>query len=170
MLDGTFRGMYDSSMITIDYLRAAIDYNQSTGAFVWRVSTSNVKAGTVAGCVNAKGYQYIGIGGKLYRANRLAWFYVHGTWPNGQIDHINGNRLDNRIENLRDVDGYTNQRNRHNGNKGSSSKLCGVSFHKGTGKWRAQLSINKTTKHLGLFDSEVAAHNAYKTAKTEALN
>ena len=149
-------------MISHEYLKAAIQYVASTGEFSWRIDTNKVKAGSIAGCVNAKGYQYIGIAGRLYRSNRLAWFYHYGIWPKGQIDHINGNRLDNRIKYLRDVDGATNQRNRKLGNKGSTSKLLGVSFHHPTGKWRAQISFGRKTRHLGLFQTEQEAHDAYK--------
>lgn len=152
-------------MIAHTELTSLLDYDQLSGSFTWKVSASRTKAGSVAGCTNARGYVYIGVGGKLYRANRLAWFYVHGKWPAGQIDHINGDRGDNRIENLRDVSGSINQKNRKRANHGSTSRFLGVSFHPATGKWRSQISVNHETKYLGLYDSEEGAHAAYLTAK-----
>ena len=151
-------------MIDINELRMRLKYNPDNGEFVWARNIGNVKAGAVAGCVNQKGYRYISVFGRLYRANRLAWIYVHGSEPVGQIDHKDGNRLNNKISNLRDVDGFTNQQNRRLGNKNSTSKLLGVSFHKGTGKWRAQITERKTI-HIGLFNTELEAHNAYLQAK-----
>ncbi len=151
----------------IKTLRLALDFNPNTGIFRWAEKRANIQIGDVAGCVNAKGYMYVGLGGKLYRANRLAWLYVHGTQPTGQVDHINGDRIDNRIDNLRDVTGTINQRNRLRGNRGSSSRLLGVSWHPGTSKWRSQISINRQTRHLGLFDTETAAHAAYLDAKAK---
>jgi hypothetical protein len=155
-------------MLDITKLRNLLKYDPVSGVFTWRNNIGNVKAGSVAGCITRKGYRYIGVGGYLYRANRLAWAYVHGSLPKGQIDHIDGNRLNNSINNIRDVSAETNQRNRKSGNKNSTSSLLGVSYHKQTRKWRAQLSIT-TTKHLGLFDSEQEAHSAYIEAKEHHL-
>lgn len=155
-------------MLDITKLRQLLAYDATTGVFTWRENIGNVKKGSVAGCVNRKGYRYIGIDGVLYRANRLAWAYVNGELPKGQVDHIDGNRLNDSISNLRDVSAEENQRNRKSGNKNSTSSLLGVSYHKQTGKWRAQLCIT-TTKHLGLFDTEQEAHNAYLEAKNHYL-
>jgi hypothetical protein len=140
-------------------LISALDYSELTGAFTWR------KTGKAAGCVNRKGYKYIGFGGSLYRANRLAWFYVNGAWPSGQVDHIDGNRLNDAYSNLRDVTAEGNQRNRRRGNRGSSSPLLGVSWNAYTKKWRSQISVGKQTVHLGLFKTELEAHEAYLSAK-----
>jgi hypothetical protein len=156
-------------MLDITKLRNLLVYDPVTGVFTWRNNIGNVKAGSVAGCLNRKGYRYIGVGGSLYRANRLAWAYVHGALPQGQVDHIDGNRANDSITNLRDVSAETNQRNRKRGNKNSTSCLLGVSYHRQTKKWRAQLCIT-TTKHLGLFDTEQEAHYAYLEAKQHYLS
>lgn len=146
-------------------LKSLLSYDKNTGYFTWQVPRRNISVGDIAGCVNAKGYRYIGVAGKLYRANRLAWFYCYGEWPEFQVDHINGDRLDNRIENLRDIPAQGNQQNRRRGNKNSSSKMLGVSWNKLSQKWRSQLSIGRTTRHIGMFDTEKAAHAAYLEAK-----
>lgn len=149
----------------INTLKSLLSYDKEIGIFTWKVPRRNIRVGDVAGCVNAKGYRYIGVKEKLYRSNRLVWFYCYGEWPEFQVDHINGDRLDDRIENLRDVPAQGNQQNRRNGNKNSSSKMLGVSWNKLSSKWRAQISIGKTTRHIGMFDSEKDAHSAYMEAK-----
>jgi len=146
-------------------LHTALSYDPESGLFSWAERRRNVKVGDPAGGINRKGYLYIGFANTSYRANRLAWFYVHGVWPSGQIDHINGDRTDNRIANLRDVSGAANQQNRRVGNRNSSSRLLGVSWHAGSRKWRAQISVGHSTRHVGMFDSEEAAHAAYLSAK-----
>ena len=150
----------------ITKLRSLLNYDPITGVFTWAKARRNIEIGDIAGCVNAKGYRYIGVNNALYRANRLAWFYIHGVWPTQQIDHINGDRLDDRIENLRDVTQTRNQRNRKHGNINSSSKLIGVSWNKSSAKWRAQISVGKKTIHIGLYKTEQEAHAAYLAAKT----
>lgn len=152
-------------MLDINYLKEWLSYDPETGVFTWLKYRRNIKKGDVAGCINQKGYLYIGLQGKLYRANRLAWFYVHGVMPTGQIDHIDGDRINNRIANLRDVDGFTNQQNRKNGNKNASSKYLGVSFHKQSKKWIAQIWFRQH-KYIGLYDTEEEAHQAYLAEKS----
>ena len=91
------------------YLREALHYDPDTGIFTWKVATAScVKVGAEAGCVKNDGYRAIGMGGKSYKAHRLAWLYVHGEWPKEQIDHINHIRTDNRMENLRPASGGEN--------------------------------------------------------------
>lgn len=147
-------------------LKSLLSYSAETGHFHWKVPRRNIAVGDLAGCVNQKGYRYIGVGGKLYRANRLAWFYCYGEWPEFQVDHINGDRLDDRIENLRDVPPHGNQQNRRAGNKNSSSRLLGVSWNGATNSWRAQISVGRKTRHLGLYETEQDAHRAYLDAKS----
>jgi hypothetical protein len=83
-------------------LKQILDYDQNTGVFRWATRKCQRKrAGEIAGSVSNKGYVMIGIDYKKYSAHRLAWLYVHGDWPAGEIDHINRDRTDNRISNLR---------------------------------------------------------------------
>lgn len=86
-------------------LTARLDYNELTGVFTWR------SHGSIAGSLDAKGYRRIRIGAKTYRAHRLAWFYVHCEWPENQLDHINRNRDDNALSNLRPASPESNGRN-----------------------------------------------------------
>lgn len=110
------------------------------------------------------GYYGGPLGGKSVMAHRVVWALLNGAWPQGDLDHINGDRLDNRIDNLRLVDSSINAMNRRP-NKGKSSGLPhGVSI-KRNGRIFAQVQKNGKNKHLGYFDTVEAAHTAYTEAK-----
>ena len=149
--------------LTAEKLRELLHYEPATGIFTWKVRTANsVKVGDVAGCPDGRGYLCIKVLNRLYRAHRLAWLYHFGEWPTDQIDHINRNRSDNRIENLREV---TNKQNHQNKSKRSdnTSGHTGVYWHKQKSKWRARIKHNQKLIHLGLFatiEEAVAARKA----------
>ena len=156
-----------------------LDYCPTTGVFAWkardRALFSREKdwkhwnrryAGSVAGNVKPDGYCQIKIFGRSFRSHRLAWAISHGVWPEN-IDHINGDRGDNRLANLRSVTHAQNMKNRtkhHNNTTG----LTGVSVHKATGKFVAQISVDGKRRHLGLFARMEDAHAAWVEAKTRA--
>ena len=143
-----------------------LNYDTETGVFTWVASQSNrVKVGMVAGCDDGHGYFVIRYNGKPYRAHHIAWFLTYGVWPDGDIDHINGNRSDNRIANLRDVSHSVNLQNQRKPQSKNSSGFLGVSRNKAEGKWKATIQTNGKQKHLGYFDDPTIAHNAYLTAK-----
>lgn len=153
--------------LTLDRLRELLDYDPATGVFTWKakhVSRSNrMKIGQPAGCLGVQGYIVVGVAGHTYRAHRLAWFYVHGEWPRRVIDHRNGNRADNRIENLRDVSVTDNNRNVHAARVTSTSGLLGA--YKSGKRWMAQLRVDGRQKHLGTFDTPQEAHERYLAEK-----
>ena len=146
--------------------REVLRYDPKSGLFWWRQSLSRIgKAGHIAGGVHKTSrrstpYWSIRIDGKQYPAHRLAWLIVHGEWPAEQIDHINGNGLDNRIANLREATNAQNQQNKLRASNNRSG-FKGVRFHTQTGKYRAQITRNGKTAHLGLFDCPKEAHKAY---------
>jgi hypothetical protein len=150
-------------MIVHDRLKYLLDYNPETGIFIWKVSR-RVRSGDVAGYTNDRGYVLVRVDGKLYKAHRLAWFYVHGVWPD-EIDHIHGNRSDNRISQLRDVPHSGNAQNIRAARRDNASGLLGVSLHKASGKYVAQIQLDKKKHYLGLFDTSHLAHQAYIKAK-----
>lgn len=117
-------------MLTQANLRKWLDYNPSNGIFRWKVSRAyTVKVGQIAGAKGPKGSWRIEVARKNYLAHRLAWFYVHGVWPE-QIDHINGDRGDNRLCNLRAATNGQNQAN-YGAKSNSALGIRGVGFRRG---------------------------------------
>ena len=143
-----------------------VDYRPETGEFFYRLDGYNnvYRRGDKAGHSDgANGYLKMNIGGQKCRLHRLAWLYVYGEWPKQCIDHINGDRADNRIANLRDVPDIINSQNRRDAPSGSTG-YRGVS-RKPSGRYVAQITVNYKNIMLGLYDSPEEAHSAYMAAK-----
>ena len=154
--------------LTAERLRELFAYDSSTGLFTRKVSTTNrVKVGDVAGSPNQKGYINIMVDGRLYPAHRLAWLYEHGIWPQGQIDHINGVKADNRIANLREATNGQNKQNMRSARADNGSGLLGVRWHDRDQRWHARIMLDGKAKHLGSFGSSEEAQAAYLAAKRE---
>lgn len=154
-------------MIGRERLMELLVYDSLTGVFTDRINRARARAGNVAGCLNNCGYTVIRIDGKLILAHRLSWLWVHGEWPTGDIDHINGVRTDNRIVNLRHV---TRKQNLEN----QSLRLQNTSGHRGVSwdterlLWVAQVHHNRKHYFAGRFASVEDAAAAAK-AKRDAL-
>jgi len=143
-----------------------VRYDPETGIFTRLVRTSNrIKIGDVAGSLSRYGYLEFQLYGKLRKAHRLAWLYMTGEWPVGEIDHRDTDRTNNRFSNLRDVTSLGNKQNRRAPNKNSSTGLLGVSPKRD--KWKAQIRANGKNRHLGTFTTPMEAHAAYLKAKRE---
>lgn len=149
--------------ITAEQLRELLVYDPETGRFTWRVALPGQKAGSPAGCLDSYGYVVIRINGANRKAHRLAWLHTYGTLPDGQVDHINRERADNRIANLRSATVQENQHNQSDARRGNKAGLLGVSPKRG--KWRAQIKVDGKKLHIGTFDTPEAAHEAYLEAK-----
>lgn len=153
---------------TADQVRAAINYDPETGAFTWRDRpelTNRWRArypGTKAGTV-VRGYTIIRIEKKHFRAARLAWVYMYGEWPNGLVDHINMNRSDDRIANLRLATKAQNSANSP-ARSTNTSGFKGVTWNKRRSKWQAQICVDYKHVHLGLYDAKEQAAAAYAAA------
>ena len=148
--------------LSAERLRELFDYNPDTGIFTRRISLRGrkCKAGQVLDCPDHEGYLQVCIDWGKYKVHRLAWLYVHGTWPSAHIDHINGVKTDNRIDNLREATDAFNQQNRS-----AKGGTLGTRKVKSTGKWTAGIGFNWEYHRLGYFDSQEEAHNAYLEAK-----
>jgi hypothetical protein len=136
------------------------------GRLIWLVNRGAVKAGAIAGHASKEGYIEVRVFGCKIYAHRIVYAITHGAWPEKFVDHINGNRSDNRPENLRDVSNAENMQNRIGANANSVSGVRGVHWHKQVGKWCAAISPNGKYRHLGLFSSKEEA--AAARAKAEA--
>ena len=147
-------------MIELGELKAIFEYEASSGLFYRR------RSGEVAGSIRPDGYIIICINKKRYKAHRLAWFYVYGVWPSGDIDHIDRNSSNNRIKNLRDVTRAENMQNRRRAHINNKTGFLGVNFDKQSGRFRATIrDVNSKKLHLGLFATPELAHEAYVLAK-----
>lgn len=157
-----------TSILTAQRLREVLDYDQATGVLSWKTRNSNrINIGDHAGAMLKTGYLSISIDGKLHRAHRLVWLWIHGVWPDGELDHINGVRTDNRIANLRDVSRTTNQQNlRSARGDNTHSGMLGVHLTDKIEKpWRSSIKTAGKYKHLGNFFTKEDAHSAYLDAK-----
>lgn len=145
-------------------VRNLFDYDRDTGLLTWRVRKRNsVHIGEVAGSLDAHGYICVQIDGRPHKAHRLIWLWLHGEWPPKEIDHINGNRSDNREANLRLANNFQNSANRLR-QKNNTSGYKGVSLHRKTGKWQASARLGGNLRYLGLFASASEAHAVYVNA------
>lgn len=153
-----------------EYLTKVLEYEPESGVFIWKVRVSQaVKPGDIAGSVNKNGYLFIKVGKYIYRAHRLAWFYFYGQWPpieSYQIDHIDGNRLNNSIKNLRLASNAKNARN-HRLYSHNTSGVTGVSFAEANNKWKATIRYNGHNIHLGYYTSFEDAVKARIIAEKE---
>lgn len=153
-------------MIEQSRLKDLLEYDPCTGVFIRKIATGRCgrhKAGLVIGTVHAKGYLRARVDGSDYLLHRLAWFYEYGEWPDGEIDHINQDKSDNRIENLRIVTSSENHQNRFK-QKNNTSGCKGVYLQKKTGKWVANIRHEGKTFYLGYYEDKNIADSAYRMA------
>lgn len=134
----------------------------------WNKSAAPNVRGRPAGRMGSHGYWKISLRAhgkqREFGAHRIVWLLINGQWPKEQIDHINNDRADNRFANLREASVSENMRNMGMSIRNTSS-VKGVSFHKGTGKWRARVELNRKEISLGYFDSIDDAEQAAMAAR-----
>lgn len=146
--------------LTPERLRELLHYDPETGIFTRRDS------GVVAGGIEVSGRITVGIDGKRFYAYRLAWLYMCGYWPTEDIDHIDGNKRNDRIGNLREA---TKSQNAQNLSKRKKNKhgLVGVCWDRSRQKWKASIIVNGKTINAGRFPTPELAHAAYCAAKAK---
>lgn len=147
-------------MLTQEELKRQLRYDPETGEFTWLITKPGVRSHKRAGKTRPNGYKLISIDYTHYYSHRLAWLYMYGVWPTGDVDHINRNPSDNRIANLREVTRSLNLRNVA-ARKNSTTRLKGVTLQK-SGKYRACICVNNKKQHIGLYWTIEEAAAAYE--------
>lgn len=149
-------------MITFDEVQSMFRYDSVTGNLIHLHTVQGGKrAGAVAGSPHNAGYRQIQLKGKKYLLHHIVWLYHHGYLP-GQIDHINRERTDNRIENLRECT-YTENHGNTTKQTNNTSGYKGVTWHNRDRKWMAQIA----GEYIGLFDTPIDAAMAYDNRADE---
>lgn len=155
--------------LTAERLRSLFSYDPETGLFTRLSLNGSKQRSPIRGAKSYQGYLMATIDDRSYRMHRLAWLYVHGTWPTGDIDHINGVKTDNRIANLRDVCRSMNNENRRAPSSRSSTGFLGVRISSATikNKYYAEITVRGKRKHLGCFATPEEAYAVYLEAKRQ---
>lgn len=152
-------------VLTYEMASEYLQYIPETGEILRKKKTSpKTRAGQSACGMHASGYLRVTLLGERELAHRVAWLLHYGEWPENHIDHRNGNRKDNRIENLRQATIAENNQNL-GGWPNSSSRFAGVSWDGSRSKWKAAITSGLKCKFLGRYDTEEEAHAAYCKAK-----
>jgi hypothetical protein len=141
-----------------------VRYDKISGNFYWIRNAGKCKIGQICGSLNL-GYITIRIDGVRYQAHRLAWFINYWYLPD-QIDHINGVKHDNRLENLRECSYVENAQNIYGPHSNNfRTGLVGVAYHINSGLYQAKIRVDGDRISLGYFKTAIEAHNAYVIAK-----
>lgn len=147
-----------NNSVSHERLLELLSYNPETGLFTWRESRTNgIRENSLAGSKHNSGYITISVDGVPYQAHRLAWFYIYAEWPIGELDHINRERADNRVSNLRNISKAGNQYNiglpKHN-----RSGCLNVFWNAPTGKWKVHMKVLGKNYFGGSFECKLAAN------------
>ena len=149
--------------ITADRARELLHYDPETGVFTRRVASGKTHVGDVTGSKNALGYMMVGVDGSRYLAHRLAWLYTYGEWPKQDIDHIDQDKANNRIANLRDVSRSANNQNRSAALSNSGTGIANVCpVTAGRRPYRVRLKLNGVIvyhKHFYTIEEAIAARD-----------
>ena len=154
------RELVKAENLTAEHLKEALEYDPATGRLTWKRKMSSHKlAGSEAGAIDAKGYRAITFDRHQYKAHRLIWLMVHGAWPAGVIDHIDHNRSNNALANLRDASLAMNSQNMVAAQRRNKTGFLGVT--KKRSKWRAKIFVRGKAIEIGGFSSPELAYAAY---------
>lgn len=155
-------------MLTQKKLKEILHYDSNSGLFIWKIrAAKRIKPGDIAGCLfesqSKKKYIRITISGKRYFVHNLAWLYVHGHFPDNEIDHADGNGTNNKIKNLSDVVRLENGKNKRLSVNNKSGHV-GVHWHCRDKRWQAYIMVNKKSLYLGTFTDKNKAIEVRKAA------
>lgn len=139
-------------------LMELLEYKPKEGIFIRRINRGSKLAGSIAGALNVYNYIQVSVDSKIYREARLAWLYMTGKWPSGVVDHIDGDRNNDKWENLRDVSHKINCQNQRRSTLGTTRNGSG---------WLSQIQSDGIYNYLGTFRTQEQAHAAYVIAKRE---
>ena len=147
--------------------KCIIEYDPKTGLLRWKDKGNKKFTDWFPGYQKGNGYKEIDVCGTRILVHRLAWAFVYNEHPVDLIDHINGDRSDNRITNLRSVTDLENNQNIAKPTKVSKTGVRGVHFSSRINRWIAQITVNRKCNHLGCFKSLEEAKEAYMKAKQQ---
>lgn len=153
-------------MITQDLVKSVLNYCPETGILTWRKSPRPGWVGKPAGMLTKYGYVRVQLGKRKYMAHRLIWLYVYGYEPPHEIDHVNGDRADNRLCNLREATRAENMQNKRR-YRNNTSGLVGATWSQVRRKWAANIQTEGRQVNLGFYDTPEEARAAYLSAKAE---
>jgi hypothetical protein len=157
---------FTTSKLSVERLREVLDYNPQTGVFTWKVNLGRrARSGNVAGGVCSKGYLAIRLDGVLHKAHRLAMYFSDGApCVSEHIDHIDRDKLNNRLCNLRKLSCSENLQNAKINSKNKSGAK-GVNWSEANGKWQARITLHRERIRLGFFNNIADAIAARKAAE-----
>ena len=154
-------------MLTHERAKELFSYSPETGELRWAIKASRkVIPGNIAGCITHYGYRQVRVDGKFYKAHRIIWLMQTGQWPKDEIDHINGQRDDNRLANLREATSGENKQNLAKRSDNTSGHT-GVLFEKRCKKWYSLVHVEGKAHCTGYYDTSEQAAAAYAAAKAE---
>lgn len=157
--------MKPKDWLTAEEARRRLSYDPQTGKLTWKLLRDSRRIGEQAKCLDVCGYVQVNVAGTMVKGHRLAWLIHYGDWPDGHIDHINGVRDDNRIENLRVVTNAINCQNKRKALPNSKTGVLGVV--KVGQRYQANIHFARKKRYLGTYDTAEQAHEVYVQAKRE---
>lgn len=164
--------MAEACLPCVDYLRKRFQYDPETGKLYWRPNAAAPRewnsrwAGREAFTARTTGYRIGRLDGKNYLAHRVIWAILTGSWPTHQVDHVNGDREDNRVRNLREVSNTENARNA-TVSANNTSGVTGVWHDARRDRWVAEIKVDRRKRHLGSFATLEEAAAARKAAERQ---
>jgi hypothetical protein len=147
------------AVLTANLLHTLLDYDPETGVFKWLEHRGRVKAGDIAGTCDHD-TSAIRINRRRYRASHLAVLWMTGKWPDGEINHRDGDGTNTRWANLKPV-GRSEKLYNRGKQRNNSAGFKGVTFHQGRGRFLAHIQAAGDRRYLGYFDTAERAHAAY---------